>query len=80
MSTQKQELFGVLAEFENPGTLYRGCEKVRDEGLAALEQAIKDSKVEASNKEISARHRLPVRVRRTVVDGAISCTTSTNKD
>jgi len=32
MSTQKQELFGVLAEFETPRTLYHGCEKVRDAG------------------------------------------------
>lgn len=32
MSTQKQELFGVLAEFDSPGTLYHGCEKVRDAG------------------------------------------------
>ncbi len=32
MSTQKQELFGVLAEFESPRTLFHGCEKIRDAG------------------------------------------------
>lgn len=34
MSTQKKqtELFGVLAEFSSPATLYKACEKVRDAG------------------------------------------------
>lgn len=32
MSKPKHELFGILAEFETPATLFHGCEEIRDAG------------------------------------------------